>query len=407
MSSAHLYRREKDRMRYSLEHRTQAISQLASNITNVTSAEGSAPANLDTTALLLSSILLGMTSTWHDVSLLDLVHLKGARTLFQKWMFSAHRQSVGPSPYDPNSSFLVGVMAYWEALASFHVDQNLEAVDYIWDMCNRGTNSEACCPNPLTGVSTSLFISMAQVGTLSRQLRLVDRLCSLAGPDKYKGEMYLSLLDKAKEVEKFVRDYAVLAADEISATGDDLTPSSHLHTMGLVYQLSILLELYRLFPELLRSSDDQINYSPSPSETKHFLDTLATNILTLLVSIPPSSRTKAIQVLPLIIAGSALQGQTQPSSSTSLLPSCIRDPIQGIMSLSSNSIITNYWRRVVMDKITSLRDYVGLDSVDYARRIVEGVWMRADSISLRSAGACSMVSWLDVMREDKLQTLFG
>lgn len=79
MSSAHLYRREKDRMRYSLEHRTQAISQLASNITNVTSAEGSAPANLDTTALLLSSILLGMTSVsctlipfsnWSFVSLL-------------------------------------------------------------------------------------------------------------------------------------------------------------------------------------------------------------------------------------------------------------------------------------------------------------------------------------------------
>ncbi|GLB05682.1 hypothetical protein AtubIFM57258_000971 [Aspergillus tubingensis] len=248
---------------------------------------------------------------------------------------------------------------------------------------------------------------MAQVGTLSRQLRLVDRLCSLTGPDKYKGEMYLSLLDKAKEIEKCVRAYAVLPVDEISATGDDLTPSSHLHTMGLVYQLSILLELYRLFPELLRSSDDQINYSPSPSEIKHFLNTLATNILTLLISITPSSRTKAIQVLPLIIAGSALQGQTQPSSSTSSLPLCIRDPIQGIMSLSSNSLITNYWRRVVMDKITSLRDYVGLDSVDHARRIVEGVWMRADSMSSRSAGACSMVSWLDVMREEKLQTFFG
>lgn len=79
MSSAHLHRLEKDRMRYSLEHRTQAISQLASNITNVTGAEGSAPANLDTTALLLSSILLGMTSVsctlipfgnWSFVSLL-------------------------------------------------------------------------------------------------------------------------------------------------------------------------------------------------------------------------------------------------------------------------------------------------------------------------------------------------
>ena len=60
-----------------------------------------------------------------------------------------------------------------------------------------------------------------------------------------------------------------------------------------------------------------------------------------------------------------------------------------------------------MDKITSLYDYVGLNSVVYAKRIVQGVWMRADSISSRGIEACFPVSWLDVMREERLQTFFG
>lgn len=112
-------------------------------------------------------------------------------------------------------------------------------------------------------------------------------------------------------------------------TGDLLTPLSHLHTMDHVYQLSILAELYRLFPELLRSSELQFEYGFNQLDTKHFLSTLATEILTLLNCIPPSSRTKAIQIPPLLIAGSALQGQTQSSINISSMPISNQEPNQG------------------------------------------------------------------------------
>ncbi|KAL4812582.1 fungal-specific transcription factor domain-containing protein [Aspergillus spinulosporus] len=407
MSSAHLHQSEKDRTVYSLELRIQAISQLASHISEVTGAGGSALATSSTTALVLSSIVLGMTSTWHEVSSLELVHLQGARVLFKQWISNRNRHCIGPSPYHPNASFLVGVMAYWEALASFHVDQDLEAVDYLWDICNKVTIAEPGCPNPLTGISTSLFISLAKVGVLTRQLRLVNRTCALPSLNANKREMYCSLLERARDIEKCVRSYVVMPAGHIHATGDPLTPSSHLHTMDQVYQLSILAELYRLFPELLRPSELQFEYNFNSLEKNHLLGTLATKILTLLSSIPPSSRTKAIQILPLIIAGSALQGQTFSSINISSMPLGIQGPSQGIVSLSDTDAVAGYWRRVVIDKITNLYDYVGLESVAYAKRIVQGVWMRADSISSRGIEACFPVSWLDVMREEKLQTFFG
>ncbi|RMJ21071.1 hypothetical protein PHISP_08057 [Aspergillus sp. HF37] len=172
--------------------------------------------------------------------------------------------------------------------------------------------------------------------------------------------------------------------------------------MDQVYQLTILLELYRLFPELLVSTNPQGEWDITPPAIKHVFATLAISMLTLLASIADTSRTKAVQILPLLIAGSALQGSAESLLNTSVSPLNIRCLETGIMSLSSNSAIIHYWRSITLDKITGLHAYVGLDSVDYAKRIVEGVWGRADTLRPQD-----MVSWMDVMEEENLFTFFG
>jgi hypothetical protein len=172
--------------------------------------------------------------------------------------------------------------------------------------------------------------------------------------------------------------------------------------MAQVYQLTILLELYRLFPELLVWTDYGGPSGFASPDRKDVLVTLAINILTLLVSIADTSRTKAIQILPYLIAGSALQGSPELQSNRSVLPLNIEDPRTGIMSLSSNVTTIQYWRSITLEKISGLHAYVGLDSVDHARRIVEGVWIRADTLRPQE-----MVSWIDVMTEEKLSTFFG
>ncbi|KAJ5366122.1 hypothetical protein N7541_000063 [Penicillium brevicompactum] len=318
-----------------------------------------------------------MTSTWHDVSTLDLVHLQGARSLFRKWIFSSGTGLVRPALGHAQTMFLVGVMAFWESLASFHVNQNLATVDYLWDVWDSQSCAEieGCRSHPLTGISTPLFIHLAQVGTLSRQMHLLDKLGHLSGTPIHEGEMYHSLLGQARNIEFSVRSFVVSSADQIQDTGDAFTPPTHLETIGKVYQLSILLEVYRLFPDLLC-----LDGSRPQGYFRHILVTLAINILTLLATIAHTSRTKAIQVLPLTLAGSALQADPERLVDVPLLPLTCQDPSQGIMSLSSQD--TN--------------------SVGHAKQIVEGVWMRADINPQQT-----FVSWMDVMMEENLSTFFG
>jgi hypothetical protein len=80
----------------------------------------------------------------------------------------------------------------------------------------------------------------------------------------------------------------------------------------------------------------------------------------------------------------------------------IPDLKTGIIALSSNIAIMQYWRSIVLDKVNGLHAYVGLDSVDHAKRILEGVWIRADTLRPQD-----MISWMDVMMEEKLSTFFG
>ncbi|KAL4907832.1 hypothetical protein BDW74DRAFT_175616 [Aspergillus multicolor] len=254
MSAAHLYQHNKYQMRHSLEHWTQAISSLASQISALGLADGEAKGvslqkrgnsgsdtSANTAAMLLSAVNLGMTSTWH------------------------------------------------EALVSWHTDQNLAALDYLWPFCGfpETATREKHTPSPLPGVCSELLIYMAYVGTISRQLELVNRLHRLSIPGTCESEgdlMYHSLLKKAREIANSVRAYTPLPIDRMQETGDELTPLSHFYIMSQVFQLTILLELYRIFPDInehqSESSDsDHVHSLPDNKYyNRHFCVSLAINI---------------------------------------------------------------------------------------------------------------------------------
>lgn len=187
--------------------------------------------------------------------------------------------------------------------------------------------------------------------------------------------------------------------------------------MAQVYQLTMLLELYRVFPELLDSEGQENAHPKSPSSTKpaeanHFesLVALAISCLTVLSSVPQTSGTKAIQLLPLVIAGSALQHSGQSmADSLSITPHCSS---QVVVSLFSTRSVVTYWRSVVRERLTNLSRYVGLDSAKRGIKIVGKVWMRADMQSWSDGTECEaehrvLIDWAEVMSEENLDTLLG
>lgn len=109
-----------------------------------------------------------------------------------------------------------------------------------------------------------------------------------------------------------------------------------------------------------------------------------------------------------MIAGSALQYPSEEH--TNILPET-RKAYQGVTSLFSKKAIVSHWRTVVIDRLKMLDRYVGLDLVARGIKIIEHVWLKADMLAERrqrnTVQNITMVHWVDVMWDMKLETLLG
>ncbi|CAH0058445.1 unnamed protein product [Clonostachys solani] len=421
MSAAHLYQRQNVSSTEALQHRTTAISVLSSEISEPSSKN---PSGYESRLIiaLLGTILLGTTSSWHDASSTDTSFLFGARALLKELTLNydsafEHYFTTDRCRSSPTVRFMIGIVAYWEAISSFHIDQEPSAVEYLFPLCD-WVESQGSQPHPWTGISTPLFVYMAQAGSITRQERLVHRIRTESSSDDTKRTFRATLLRSARRVIDNVRQYKTPPAEQFEETCDTQTPMHHFQTIAQVYQLSIILELFRVFPELVGDGKNilydaggiPIAGSTTESASQRFgvMVSLATNILTLLSSLPESSGTRAIQLPALIISGSALQYLTEEN--TSILPET-GNAYQGVASLFSRKAVVLHWRTVVIDRLKMLDRYVGLDPVDRGIKIMEHVWLKADMLAERKQRSTvqdiTMVHWVDVMWDMKLETMLG
>ncbi|KIW20996.1 hypothetical protein PV08_01575 [Exophiala spinifera] len=413
MSAAHLYQHDQIFKEVALDYRTKAISSLRTNLSNISNqGDGIIGKQSQLTTLLFGTLLLGMSSTWHEVTSLGQTFLYGARSLLKssKTISLGGKTSQDGSQFRNRSeaNFLVGALAFWEMLASYHLDQDQSAVDYL-EVFSEGIESEDSAPNPWTGVNTGLFLLAAKVGTVTRQVHTLRQLADALPVIKGETRWARDLLDTASCLERRIRSYEIRPAQRMRDTDDEQTPGTHFEIMARIYQLTLRLELYQAFPQLL----DQDEHScPQPRTVKGhpgILRALAINILALLSSIPVTSGTKAIQLFPLVVAGSALQYDSATRATTDGDRLC---GAQEVLFLNNDDAITTYWRSIVRKSLSTVYRYVGLESAQCGTKIVEQVWTRSDARHdtgiLQSVGGVSeFVYWADIMREQHLETLLG
>ncbi|KAL5357407.1 fungal-specific transcription factor domain-containing protein [Aspergillus floccosus] len=263
-------------------------------------------------------------------------------------------------------------------------------------------------PNPWSGICTPVFIYLAKAGTLSRQRSLIRNLSIAASATHIRAELQANLVAQAREVEQAVLPYKVPTKDRIGDPGDDLTPVAHLQQMAQIYRLSTLLELYRVFPELLSQGSEE------PFSVSDRLLALATGILTLIQSIPHTSGVNCLLTIPLLIAGSTLQpSQSAPSvSSSSSGESTWGNLATELLGIFSQEQIYTHWRGVARERLRAVYHYVGMPAVTRASEILERVWDRADvhvvvNKPTNGATATGFVQWVEVMIEEKLEAVFG
>lgn len=366
--------------------------------------------NLRNTALILIEY-----QTWHDVSSLGTTYLHGARSILKSVIANNNHQFDALAfRHASESSFLIGAVTFWEALSSFHLDQALSSLDYLDKLCDIYDRDDSI-PNPWTGIHTKLFLLVAKVGTITRQGRSLARLITSLPSLSRDSKVFDELFNAATDLENKIRSYEIGTTERIKETCDRFTPVSHFEKMAQIYQTTALLELYQVFPRLLCNARNAnghrthpISFSQPDFNYRHVFVALAINILMIFSSIPSASGTKAIQLLPLVIAGSALQDPGHDATVNQALGmQCINSAT--ITMLSSKAAIV-HWRSYVKTSLSTISQYVGLDSAERGTRIVEEVWLRADmqqwSQKINSEDT-DFVYWADVMRDERLETLLG
>lgn len=357
------------------------------------------------------------------MSSLGITYLHGARTILRTLVVETNIDSSDGSGVSgiavcdlPQASFLIGAVAFWEALASFHVDQDLEAVDYLWPLCE-SLDLEDQPPNPWTGNNTKLFIFVAKVGIITRQRRVMSMEPGPSFSLAADNNPQRGLLNVATSLQQEIQTLEIRAANHAPDTSDHATPLSHFERMSHVFRLAILLELYQVFPELLlraenaASANSTLELDPF-SRARYFrrITTLATQILTIFFSIPPTSGTKAVQLLPLVIIGSALQYHEDPSDIDVLSnPQSLDEAFDALPSSKSDIL---RWRVRVTQAMTTIYRYVELDSAQHGMKVVEEVWRRADlrakcNMALGDTSYGLLVHWASVMNDEGLETLLG
>jgi hypothetical protein len=217
---------------------------------------------------LLALLMLGQTASWHDPADLGISFFNLLRKQLNTIASSSKSPTSGlPKNESNNYRFFEEALIYWEMLLSFVADN---------DKILLSNNSQTAAPrgeslvlqrvpHPWTGIARDTQFTVHEVGQLIRRERKRIRSRRFTSQDDIARAQ--QAIEKARELEKRLLALAHPSEAEIVSPGDDDTPVWHLLTMAEAYRCTGLMQLYRVFPDLLHN-----RLSISGSSSSHFHD---------------------------------------------------------------------------------------------------------------------------------------
>jgi hypothetical protein len=415
MSAAHLHRLNPNWSGESLVYLTNAISLLRLQLNDVldeVSTGMEREQSLD--QALIGIILIGISTSWHKSSGLGLEHIVGSRILLQGY--------VCPKLYDGSAldrrklSFFIGLQAYWETVASFLLDQNLEQLDYLYDACVE-LSVDTIYVHPWTGISSTIWALLAKAGCVARKRLLLLAKSPCSDQVGSSAEMNL-LIQQATVIEAQLFSYELPPASHIDGTLGDHTSMADLKRIAQCCRMAAFLELYRGFgfacdtQSTLDMLSAQLPMVEWESESTKLQDSslntdicsfLTFGILKTLRQISPESSTRCLQPMLLLIAGSSLlyEGIKVPPCAATL-------GYETADSLSTESDTIRAWREFVYKRIACVEQRVKLDSLRRMRETLTEVWTCADTVQVDTPSNCEAqhIHWINIMEENGLRFIY-
>ncbi|KAJ6044770.1 hypothetical protein N7499_007273 [Penicillium canescens] len=213
---------------------------------------------------LLALLMLGQTASWHDPTDLGISFFNMLRKQLNTISSSSHNQSFSFNKNDSNNyRFFEEALIYWEMLLSFVADNDTMVLPHNPDSTPSTGESLVLqrVPHPWTGIARETQFTVHEVGQLVRRERKRIRSRRYTSQDDITRAQLA--IEKARELEERLLALAHPSEAEIVSPGDDDTPVWHLLTMAEVYRCTGLMQLYRVFPDLLYNRLPQASSSPT------------------------------------------------------------------------------------------------------------------------------------------------
>jgi hypothetical protein len=389
--------------------------------------------NLDKT--LLTVLLVGQTTAWHNPKDLGLAHLKTAKLLNQRRL--DQQGTISDSRARRQNEFFEQCILYWDMLAGYVEDDIDEFGFGEFDLGDARASSspesdlfpssnedtEKVFPHPWTGVSPRIQKLFAQVGRLVRGYRKgiaqeasssmdflnLDLGLDMEFPDN--STVTIEAVAKAHSLEEDLLSFEPPSACNLVDAGDENTPVQQYLILAEAFRCAALLEIYRIFPAILfkrvpftatdftTTIDTAHQLStilpfPTSQGPNDFIVSLAIHTLALLEKIPSTSGTRCLQPIVIIAAASELRFAA-PSTSLSdpFSPSTIFN------SLTGREVDIASARRFATTRLQEYQLSLPAKPIVKALQLVQETWDRAD--------LGQDVFWMDVMDEMGWKTIFG
>lgn len=393
-----------------------------------------------TTALddksLLALLMLGQTASWHDPKDLGISYFN----LLRKHLNTiSYDRNAGRCSYTKNYQFFEEALIYWEMLLSFVTDNDSISANTTTAPDTEDSIVLQRMPHPWTGIARETHSIVQEVGRLVRRERARIRSQHFTSQEDITQAQHA--IDHAQQLEQRLLNMAHPSEAEVISPGDDDTPVWHLLTMAEGYRCTGLIQLYRVFPDLLRhrlgqhsngtfqpiysdpiiqdsgfentfcaftpspNNDDptpRTSSSPSSPDYNTWLTEFALTAISRLRTIPMESRTRCVQPFLFVASSSELRLPRTPhapsSGSGSSPASKIND--EELESTASRTVEVLRTRKFVLGRLTSYLHVLPPKPIHVCLQLVNEVWRRMDE-------GQENLYWMDVMIEKGWETTMG
>ncbi|KAJ9615327.1 hypothetical protein H2200_001402 [Cladophialophora chaetospira] len=414
-----------------LHHRKEAISLIEQ-------------ASVVDETTLLAMLMLGGTASWHNPRDIGTHFLN----LLVKHLH--HMKSNGHFKQDAtNYRFFQEAAMYWEMLLAYVVDSPELDKSGGSAVIDEQVSSRKV-PHPWTGVARDTQYLVQEVGRLVRQQRKRAQL------HRFMSHAHVRELRRAMERAEDLEGRLLTISLSTSRDGDVINPEDaqiplwHLFTIGDVYRCAGLIQLYRVFPDLLHakmtldsgiltlhhentmssinvgvhSAVDDVPETSVSSLANRWLCAYTVKTVELLRTIPLESGTKDFQPFLLVALCSELRIQPEPFHTQA-----VEDEAAGIGNMrmgecgtvsksirspSAGSLPVIRARGLTLSRLNSYLHMLPPRPIHICIDIVKASWERIDEATMRCASARKTnesvepeavdVYWLDVMMEHGWET---